>query len=323
MVPAYERLTFCLIGVASPNELIKDRRTTPYNVGSTLELRDFDSGAMTSAAERRARRQPGTRSAPDRARALLDRRATLLDAPALRLASGNRRAGSGRSGPARRRAFRSLERVSDDVHFQQVLRFLEPGSLTASRPSASTKGSSKARASATRRRLAHTELKLSGLVKRDEEGCLVVRNRIYERLFDRRWVESTRPRRASAYRRYAVAAGYCPPDGGYGCRWSGSLSCKCSLNGATGIAAGAWRHDQTKPPQKRCEGTQITLPPDASQALLEEGHPALATSGIGGTALRDDPAVEVGWAGGRAGPFLGPRSSTLLLSPTSPSSGRN
>jgi hypothetical protein len=44
MVPAYERLTFCLIGVAAPNELIKDRRTTPYNVGRTLELRDFDIG---------------------------------------------------------------------------------------------------------------------------------------------------------------------------------------------------------------------------------------------------------------------------------------
>lgn len=40
---AYQRLTFCLLGVATPNELIKDRRTTPYNVGRTLELRDFDA----------------------------------------------------------------------------------------------------------------------------------------------------------------------------------------------------------------------------------------------------------------------------------------
>ena len=38
----YERVTFCLLGVATPNELIKDRRTTAYNVGQTLELRDFD-----------------------------------------------------------------------------------------------------------------------------------------------------------------------------------------------------------------------------------------------------------------------------------------
>ena len=26
-----------------PNELIKDRRTTPYNIGKTIELQDFDS----------------------------------------------------------------------------------------------------------------------------------------------------------------------------------------------------------------------------------------------------------------------------------------
>jgi hypothetical protein len=43
MVPAYERITFCLLGVASANELIKDRRTTPYNIGETLELSDFDA----------------------------------------------------------------------------------------------------------------------------------------------------------------------------------------------------------------------------------------------------------------------------------------
>jgi hypothetical protein len=42
--PVYQRLTFCLLGVATPNELIKDQRTTPYNVGVTIELRDFDAG---------------------------------------------------------------------------------------------------------------------------------------------------------------------------------------------------------------------------------------------------------------------------------------
>ena len=30
--------------LATPNELIKDRRTTAYNVGRTLSLRDFDAG---------------------------------------------------------------------------------------------------------------------------------------------------------------------------------------------------------------------------------------------------------------------------------------
>ena len=34
--------TFCLIGVATPNELVKQRRTTTYNVGKTISLRDFN-----------------------------------------------------------------------------------------------------------------------------------------------------------------------------------------------------------------------------------------------------------------------------------------
>jgi hypothetical protein len=38
----YEKLAFCLMGVAIPNKLIKDQRTTPYNIGVTLELMDFD-----------------------------------------------------------------------------------------------------------------------------------------------------------------------------------------------------------------------------------------------------------------------------------------
>ena len=40
--PEFKRLTFCLVGVATPNELIKTRRTTPYNIGRTIWLTDFD-----------------------------------------------------------------------------------------------------------------------------------------------------------------------------------------------------------------------------------------------------------------------------------------
>src|SRR5215475_5487669 len=36
-----ERLTFCLLGVASPSDLIRDTRTTPFNIGRRIELRDF------------------------------------------------------------------------------------------------------------------------------------------------------------------------------------------------------------------------------------------------------------------------------------------
>jgi hypothetical protein len=36
-----ERLTFCLLGVASPSDLIRDTRLTPFNIGRRIELHDF------------------------------------------------------------------------------------------------------------------------------------------------------------------------------------------------------------------------------------------------------------------------------------------
>src|SRR5262245_56785558 len=39
--PAFKRLTFVLIGVASPQDLMKDRTRSPFNIGSRIELTDF------------------------------------------------------------------------------------------------------------------------------------------------------------------------------------------------------------------------------------------------------------------------------------------
>ncbi|HEY3782312.1 MAG TPA: AAA-like domain-containing protein [Fimbriimonadaceae bacterium] len=39
--PEYKRLTFCLLGVAVPSDLIQDTRTTPFNIGERILLSDF------------------------------------------------------------------------------------------------------------------------------------------------------------------------------------------------------------------------------------------------------------------------------------------
>src|SRR5262249_18851149 len=41
--PSYKLLTFCLLGVASPSDLVRDTRTTPFNIGRRIELNDFTS----------------------------------------------------------------------------------------------------------------------------------------------------------------------------------------------------------------------------------------------------------------------------------------
>lgn len=58
--PRYERLTFCLLGVASPSDLIQDTRTTPFNIGRRIELTDFtEAEAMPLAFGLEQRRTPG------------------------------------------------------------------------------------------------------------------------------------------------------------------------------------------------------------------------------------------------------------------------
>ncbi len=39
--PAYNRLTFCLLGVASPGNLIQDKQRTPFNIGKAISLKGF------------------------------------------------------------------------------------------------------------------------------------------------------------------------------------------------------------------------------------------------------------------------------------------
>ena len=39
--PLYNRLTFCLLGVASPGNLIKDKQRTPFNIGQGISLSGF------------------------------------------------------------------------------------------------------------------------------------------------------------------------------------------------------------------------------------------------------------------------------------------
>jgi len=39
--PDYQRLTFALFGVATPSQLIQDKKRTPFNIGQAIQLRDF------------------------------------------------------------------------------------------------------------------------------------------------------------------------------------------------------------------------------------------------------------------------------------------
>jgi Leucine-rich repeat (LRR) protein len=250
LVPAYERLTFCLIGVAWPNELIKDRRTTPYNIGSTLELRDFDLGRddlTPLAAALSADSEQGRR--------LIERVLYWTGGHpyiTLRLCATLVGAKTPKNvDQLVRGSFQSVEHVSEDVHFQQILRFIEARLTDSESALHLYERILSGVEEKDQQSLTHAELKLSGLVKRDAAGRLRVRNRIYVRLFNREWLAGTDPiRRAEQDRR--------------------SLTIRKRLTSLKITVTSA---------QNR-EGTRISLPEDASQSIFEEIAPLLKSVGL-------------------------------------------
>jgi Leucine-rich repeat (LRR) protein len=204
----YERIAFCLIGVATPNELIKDRRSTSYNVGRTLSLRDFDPS-------RDDLRPLVDALSPDLAvgQLLLDRviywtggQPLLTVKFCAALAESQARTTADVDNYIHH-SFNSLNEVRTDIHIQQILRFVE---MRFSSPSASLKlygktlRGAKVKAETT---LPHLQLELSGLAKRNDAGNFVVRNRMYAQLFDADWLKSTRTMRvANRYRTTALVA---------------------------------------------------------------------------------------------------------------------
>lgn len=204
-----KRLSFCLVGVATPNELIKNRRSTPYNIGRTIWLTDFDgkhdnllplAGSLSSEV-----------SVADQ---VLDRVLYWTDGqPYLSawMCENLRREGVLEPQAADalvERTFTSLDRLSHDPHFEQTQRFVSDRVVNG----AEVLGLYERILHGERERdqaanVAYAHLKLSGLVKRDGNGVLVPRNRIYERLFNLEWVQKSRPKQElRRYRRFAYAA---------------------------------------------------------------------------------------------------------------------
>ena len=195
---AFKRLTFCLVGVATPNELIKTRRTTPYNIGRTIWLRDFDAARDNLAPlVRTLNVEPAL--------------ANTLIARVLYWTGGQPYLTAWMCDELRREGARtpqaadalvesnlsSLDKLGHDPHFEQTQRFISErvtnGAEVLGLYERILRGKREADQAAN---LTYAHLKLSGLVKRDEAGNLVTRNRIYERLFNLEWVEKSKPKQA-------------------------------------------------------------------------------------------------------------------------------
>ncbi len=189
----FERLCFCLLGVAKPSDLIRNARTTPFNVARRIELADFTSKEAASLAE-------GLRRERALAAALLHRVLYWTNGhPYLTQRFCAAIAQDGNiSKPLQvdrlcQKLFLSTRARDDDDNLQFVSKLLL-------RADHEVKNLLKLyeRVRLGTRNVRYDEsnalidnLRLAGIV-RIEKGYLAVRNRIYHRVFDEEWIESHR-----------------------------------------------------------------------------------------------------------------------------------
>jgi hypothetical protein len=201
--PRFKRLTFVLLGVARPTELIGDPKRTPFNVGQGIDLTDFTAEEAFPLSEGLVDDPAGREAALGRVlhwtggHPYLTQKVCQL---AARSADGT--GGSSAHAPIDPEV---IDRVVDRE-------FLAPGSDRREDNLRSVRDRVAGRGALSRRMLgvylkvlggktvadeptspAYNELKLAGLVKPCADGTLAVRNRIYKQVFGPRWVQEATP----------------------------------------------------------------------------------------------------------------------------------
>jgi WD40 repeat protein len=202
---AFLRLTFCLLGVASPAELIRDPNMTPFNIGRRIELDDF---TLTQAHVLAF----GLHTDQKTARRLLARvlywtggHPYLTQKLCQALARTKTITEEGVDSLCREQFLSSKARVGESNLAFVTNRFLNSGQDIASLLELYLKVWNRQRVLNDETSRLVSALNLSGIV-RAEEGRLLVRNRIYAQVFDRSWIRRQMPdaeiqRQKAAYRR--------------------------------------------------------------------------------------------------------------------------
>jgi tetratricopeptide (TPR) repeat protein len=190
---AYKRLTFVLLGVARPGDLIKDRSRTPYNIGLSIDLNDF---TMEEAQEL----LPGLKAvSSEQADAILERvlywtggHPYLTQRVCAAIVAEDNEWTDAQIDALVKRLFLTQE-ARKDTNLQFIRDRVRVGRERARILRIYRRVLAGKRVADEERSAVKSQLKLTGLVKATSGGDLVVRNRVYETVFNRRWIKENIP----------------------------------------------------------------------------------------------------------------------------------
>lgn len=200
------RLTFCLLGVVNPTDLIRDTRTTPFNVGRRIELTDFQEAEALRLASGLGRSDAENHAMLRRILYWTNGHPYLTQRLCQAVAESGGRADIGNIDESIERMFvsKQAQAYDDNLIFVRERLLRSDADVTALLNLYARVRRRKKVADDDAQPLV-SMLRLSG-VTRPEGGVLRVSNRIYERVFDTRWIRQNLPgaelrRQRAAFRR--------------------------------------------------------------------------------------------------------------------------
>jgi WD40 repeat protein len=187
--PGYKRLTFCLLGVATPSDLIADKKRTPFNIGQAIELTGF------KLEEAKLSLTSGLQQKVDNANLILKEvldwtgGQPFLTQKLCKLVVEKAESRNPNIGQlVQRYIIKSWESQDVPEHLRTIRDRILSNEQRASRLLGLYQQILQQGEVATDNKPEHSELRLSGLVVK-EQGTLRVYNRIYQQVFNQNWVE--------------------------------------------------------------------------------------------------------------------------------------
>ncbi|HNT74876.1 MAG TPA: AAA-like domain-containing protein [Anaerolineae bacterium] len=191
--PIYQRLTFALFGVATPSDLIKDRTRTPFNIGHQIDLREItpqDANVFLKAL---------AEAGNDHTKQVFDRvfywtyghpylTQKLFDA----LVKDSEIELTSEQVDATVDRLFFLEDSTRETNLRYVLDKVKESSQKVKLLSVYRKVHAGKIVPEDERSVEQSQLKVLGLV-RSSDGVLQVRNEIYRRVFDQKWIKANTP----------------------------------------------------------------------------------------------------------------------------------
>lgn len=188
--PNFRRITFVLLGVATPSSFIRDRSRTPFNIGKSIVLSDFD---QKSTGPFRQVLGSGSENLINRIFYWTNGQPFLVQklAAAAFAWPENERSVSRIDDEVRRTYLEC--RIETDTHLRFIQDYLVAESSQTGRVLNIYRRILRGKPVAENERSPiQNRLKLSGVVRAENEK-LVVRNRIYESIFNPDWIKANTP----------------------------------------------------------------------------------------------------------------------------------